>query len=94
MQGLGEKGDIPNMDIKSVLIDGLRIYDDAEKSSEASYIQIRGPVRSMVVRDVEVLRSDAVPVGGALDFYRYRCDRWTPRDRKCADRATPADRFA
>jgi hypothetical protein len=66
MQGLGEKGDIPNMDIKSVLIDGLRIYDDAEKSSEATYIQIRGPVRSMVVRDVEVLRSDAVPVGGSL----------------------------
>ena len=66
MQGLGEKGDIPNMDIKSVLIDGLRIYEDVEKSSEASYIQIRGPVGSMVVRDVEVLRSDQVPVGGAL----------------------------
>ena len=66
MQGLGEKGDIPNMDIKSVLIDGLRIYEDSEKSSEASYIQIRGPVGSMVVRDVEILRSDKVPVGGAL----------------------------
>jgi hypothetical protein len=66
MQGLGEKGDIPNMDIKSVLIDGLRIYEDSEESSEASYIQIRGPLGSMVVRDVEVLRSDQVPVGGAL----------------------------
>ena len=66
MQGLGEKGDIPNMNIKSVLIDGLRIYEDSDKAANAAYIQIHGPVGSMVVRRVEVLRNENVPVGGAL----------------------------
>lgn len=66
MQGLGEKGDIPHMNIKSVLIDGLRIYEDSDKAANAAYIQIHGPVGSMVVRNVEVLRNENVPVGGAL----------------------------
>jgi hypothetical protein len=66
MQGLGEQGDIPNMNIKSVLIDGLRIYEDSDKAADAAYIQIHGPVGSMVIRDVEVLRTEDVPVAGAL----------------------------
>ncbi len=66
MQGLGEKGDIPNMNIQSVLIDGLRIYEGCDKAANAAYIQIHGPVGSMVVRDVEVLRTPDVPIGGAL----------------------------
>lgn len=66
LQGLGENGDIPSMNVKSVLIDGLRIYEDSDKAADAAYIQIHGPVGSMVVRQVEVLRNDNVPVGGAL----------------------------
>ncbi len=66
MQGLGEKGDIPNMNIKSVLIDGLRIYEDSDKGANAAYVQIHGPVGSLIVRQVEILRNDNVPVGGAL----------------------------
>ncbi len=66
MQGLGENGDIPQMNIKSVLVDGLRIYEDTDRAAEAAYIQVHGPVDSLVVRNVEVLRTADVPVAGAL----------------------------
>lgn len=66
MQGLGEKGDIPHMDIKSVLIDGLRVYEDASKVADSACILVRGPVGSLVVRGVEYLRGDTTPIGGAL----------------------------
>jgi hypothetical protein len=66
MQGLGEDGDVPKMDIKSVLVDGLRIYEDAESAADASYIQVHGPVGSLIVRDVELLRNENVPVDGSL----------------------------
>ncbi len=66
MQGLGEKGDIPSMNIKSVLIDGLRIYEDSDKAANAAYVQIHGPVGSLILREVEILRSENVPLGGAL----------------------------
>lgn len=66
MQGLGEKGDIPKMNIKSVLIDGLRIYEDSDQAANARYIQIHGPVGSMVVRNVEVIRNENAPIDGAL----------------------------
>ncbi len=66
MQELGEKGDVPSMNIKSVLIDGLRIYEDSDKAADAAYVQIHGPVGSLVVRNVEVLRDKNVPVAGAL----------------------------
>jgi hypothetical protein len=64
--GLGEHGDIPHMNIKSALIDGLRIYEDSDKAADAAHILIHGPVGSLVVRRVDVLRNDSVPVGGAL----------------------------
>ncbi len=72
MQGLGEKGDIPQMDIKSVLIDGLRVYEnapdapDAPEAADSACILVQGPVGSLVVRGVEYLRSGTAPTGGAL----------------------------
>jgi len=52
--------------IKSLLIDGLHIYESDEKSSDTSYIKIIGEVDNMVVRNVEVARDENMPQKGCL----------------------------
>lgn len=52
--------------IKSLLIDGLHIFESDEKSSDASYIKVIGQVDNMVVRNVEIVRDTSLAQKGCL----------------------------
>jgi hypothetical protein len=56
----------PVTDIQSLVIDGLHIQEDGPAAADARYIKIGDKVRNLVVRDVEVLRSEDVPQQGCL----------------------------
>ena len=60
--GQGEEGTF----VGSLLVDGLRIFENDAKSADASYIKVLGHVNNMVVRNVEVVRSAAMPPAGCL----------------------------
>ena len=55
-----------NTYIKSLVIDGLHIYETDDKASDASYIKIMAEVDKMVVRDVEIVRSSEGDQKGCL----------------------------
>lgn len=54
------------VNIKSVTIDGLHIYENEKHSADASYIRILGKVDNMIVRNVEIVREPEVPQQGCL----------------------------
>lgn len=65
MQGLGENGDIPQMKIRSILIDGLRVFDPKFTDEQPAIINVAGPIDNLTVCDVEVIADDA-PKAGVL----------------------------
>jgi hypothetical protein len=56
----------PVTDITSLVIDGLHIQEDSDRAADARYITIGDKVRMLVLRDVEVIRSEDVPQQGYL----------------------------
>ncbi|MBR5627068.1 MAG: hypothetical protein IKW74_05535 [Thermoguttaceae bacterium] len=65
LQGEGENGDIPNMNIKSLLIDGLRIYNPTENFDPV--FLFHGPVGHCLIRNVEMVRDNRdCPINGTL----------------------------
>jgi hypothetical protein len=55
-----------NTSIKSLVIDGLHIYETDDKASDASYIKIMASVDNMIVRNVEIVRSSEREQKGCL----------------------------
>ncbi|OFY54430.1 MAG: hypothetical protein A2X22_09975 [Bacteroidetes bacterium GWF2_49_14] len=55
-----------NTCIKSLVVDGLHVYETDNKASNASYIKIMAEVGNMVVRDVEIVRSSESEQKGCL----------------------------
>lgn len=64
----GENGDIPEMDIRCVTIDGLYVDDPVTPEKTSPIIRVLGPVRHLTLRDVSVTRfADGEPAGVLLD---------------------------
>ena len=61
-----EHHDSSNTHVQSLLIDGLRIFESDDKSSDANYIHAMAPVDNMVVRNVEVIRPSGKTPKGCL----------------------------
>ena len=55
-----------NTYIKSLVIDGLHIYETDDKASDASYIKVMAIVDNMIVRNVEIVRSSEKEQKGCL----------------------------
>lgn len=56
----------PVTDIQSLVIDGLHIQEDSDRAADARYIKIGDKVRTLIIRDAEVIRSADVPQLGCL----------------------------
>lgn len=66
MKGLGENGDIPEMNIRSILIDGLRVVDPKFTAEQPAIVNVGAPIGRLTIRDVEVVAADGVPPTGTL----------------------------
>lgn len=66
MKGPGDDGSIPSMNIRSVLIDGLRVYEPKTPDAATPLIRVFGPVGRLDVRDVEIIRDENAPAAGTL----------------------------
>jgi len=54
--------------VKSLVIDGLHIFESDDKSAEASFINVVAQIDNMVVRNVEIIRpSDSTPAGCLIE---------------------------
>jgi hypothetical protein len=52
--------------IKSLLIDGLHIFESDDQSADVSYIKVLARVDNMVVRNVEIIRPSGITPKGCL----------------------------
>jgi hypothetical protein len=64
--GVQKDNSDPETFIKSLLVDGLHIFETDEKSSDASYIKVMGHVENLIVRNVEIRRDENIPIKGCL----------------------------
>ena len=68
IKGNGDDGTIPEMNIRSVLIDGLRVYEPKLPEAATPLIRVFGPVGRLDLRNVEVLRdANATPAGTLVE---------------------------
>lgn len=61
-----EHHDSKNTHIKSLVIDGLHIFESDNKASDAAFIKVLAKVDNMIVRNVEILRFSADEPQGTL----------------------------